>query len=78
MELGKACDGYSGSDITIVVKEAMMMPVRRCQTAKKFKQTSEGMWEPTFPSDPNGKEMTLFDIEPSKLRAPNVVVDDFF
>ena len=30
MELGKATDGYSGSDITIVVKEAMMMPIRRC------------------------------------------------
>jgi vacuolar protein-sorting-associated protein 4 len=30
MELGKATEGYSGSDISIVVKEAMMMPVRRC------------------------------------------------
>jgi vacuolar protein-sorting-associated protein 4 len=29
-ELGKATEGYSGSDITVVVKEAMMMPVRRC------------------------------------------------
>jgi vacuolar protein-sorting-associated protein 4 len=29
-ELGKATEGYSGSDVTIVVKEAMMMPVRRC------------------------------------------------
>lgn len=28
--LGNASEGYSGSDITIVVKEAMMMPVRRC------------------------------------------------
>jgi len=36
MELGSQADGYSGSDITIVVKEAMMMPVRKCQTATKF------------------------------------------
>lgn len=36
IELGKTSDGYSGSDIAIVVKEAMMMPVRRCQTATRF------------------------------------------
>jgi vacuolar protein-sorting-associated protein 4 len=36
MGLGSQADGYSGSDITIVVKEAMMMPVRKCQTATKF------------------------------------------
>jgi len=36
------------------------------------------MYEPTFPSDPNGVEMTLYQIEGSKLRAPNVTIDDFF
>jgi hypothetical protein len=45
----------------------MMMPVRRCQTATKFKKTPEGNYEPTFPSDPNGIEMSLFQVEPSKL-----------
>jgi vacuolar protein-sorting-associated protein 4 len=60
IELAKATDGYSGSDITVVVKEAMMMPVRRCQTATKFKPTPEGMLIPTYPSDPQGIEMTLF------------------
>lgn len=29
-QLGKDSTGYSGSDIAVVVKEAMMMPVRRC------------------------------------------------
>ena len=30
VELGNASEGYSGSDISIVVNEALMMPVRRC------------------------------------------------
>jgi vacuolar protein-sorting-associated protein 4 len=30
VDLGHATEGYSGSDITVVVKEAMMMPIRRC------------------------------------------------
>lgn len=30
IELARATEGYSGSDITVVVKEAMMLPVRKC------------------------------------------------
>jgi len=52
--LGNEAEGYSGSDCAIVVNEALMMPVRRCQTAKRFKQTPDGGWLPTFPSDPEG------------------------
>jgi vacuolar protein-sorting-associated protein 4 len=29
-ELGKHSEGYSGSDISVIVKEALMLPVRRC------------------------------------------------
>lgn len=28
--LGEHSEGYSGSDIAVVVKESLMMPVRRC------------------------------------------------
>lgn len=59
VELGNASEGYSGSDIAIVVNEALMMPVRRCQTAKRFKpcQKEDGSpgLTPTFPSDPEGQ-----------------------
>lgn len=36
------------------------------------------MYEPTYPSDPNGMEMSLYQVEPSKLKAPDVSIDDFF
>ena len=62
---------YSGSDICIIVKDAMMEPIRKCQRAKKFKKTQDGFWEPTNYSDPSGVEKTLFQIEdPSTVRAP--------
>jgi len=75
--LGNASEGYSGSDMAIVVNEALMMPVRRCQTAKRFKRTPTGGMTPTFPSDPEGQDMTLMDVVPSELECPPVSMDDF-
>ena len=75
--LGNESDGYSGSDCAIVVNEALMMPVRRCMTSRKFKKTEDGGWTPTFPSDPEGQEMGLMDIEPTLLRCPPVGLSDF-
>lgn len=39
-------EGYSGSDISIIVREALMGPVRRCQQAKQFVKTSGGKFTP--------------------------------
>lgn len=76
-QLGELSEGYSGSDIAIVVNEALMMPVRKCQTGKRFRQTPEGGWIPTYPSDPMGKDMTLMDMDPKLLVCPDVCMDDF-
>lgn len=62
IELGNQSEGYSGSDLAVVVNEALMMPVRKCQQAKKFKKTPDGGWMPTFPSDAEGTTMSLMDI----------------
>ena len=75
--LGNEMEGYSGSDCAIVVNEALMMPVRRCQTAKRFKQTEDGGLTPTFPSDPAGQDMDLMSVKPELLRCPPVSMDDF-
>jgi vacuolar protein-sorting-associated protein 4 len=37
-ELAKAAEGYSGSDIAIVVQDALMQPVRKIQQATHFKR----------------------------------------
>lgn len=36
-ELAKRTDGYSGADISIVVRDSLMEPVRKVQTATHFK-----------------------------------------
>lgn len=38
MTLGGKTDGYSGADISIVVRDALMQPVRRVQSATHFKK----------------------------------------
>lgn len=41
VELTKATENYSGSDLAILVRDAVYEPVRRLQTAKKFKQVGD-------------------------------------
>ena len=74
--LAEHSDGYSGSDITVVVKEAMMMPVRRCRTATRFKNMPDGSICPTYPTDPEGYDADLYNIASEKLKAPDVTADD--
>eukprot|EP00339_Tiarina_fusa_P009699 CAMPEP_0117026260 /NCGR_PEP_ID=MMETSP0472-20121206/19328_1 /TAXON_ID=693140 ORGANISM="Tiarina fusus, Strain LIS" /NCGR_SAMPLE_ID=MMETSP0472 /ASSEMBLY_ACC=CAM_ASM_000603 /LENGTH=448 /DNA_ID=CAMNT_0004733227 /DNA_START=64 /DNA_END=1410 /DNA_ORIENTATION=- len=45
--LGEITEGASGSDIKVLVKEALMEPLRRCQQAKQFLVTKDGSYIPT-------------------------------
>lgn len=45
-EFAKYTDNYSGSDIAILVRDAVYEPVRRLQLAKKFRKLSNGKWTP--------------------------------
>lgn len=45
-ELGIASEGYSGSDIKVVVQEALMEPLRKCQNAKQFVTDQNGFYFP--------------------------------
>lgn len=69
-KLGQITEGASGSDIKVLVKEALMEPLRRCQQAKQFIIDSEGYYHPAerYPNcskcppklsgDPPGKDYT--------------------
>ena len=74
---------YSGYDILMLVKDALMQPIRILQHTDHFKQiiTPDGSlkWSGCSPADPAGKEMHLMDLPPDKLYIPPVtMVYSFF
>merc|ERR1719483_2024010 len=79
-QLGSRTDGYSGSDISIVVRDALMQPVRKVQTATHFRKVSgasrddpdtmlHDMLEPCSPGTRGAIEMTWVDVPGDKLRS---------
>lgn len=47
-ELARKTDGYSGADISIIVRDALMQPVRKVQSATHFKKVSAGCSQPLW------------------------------
>ncbi|RYP08581.1 hypothetical protein DL764_001816 [Monosporascus ibericus] len=79
-ELAKLSEGYSGSDISIVVQDALMQPVRKIQQATHFKEVvvdGKTKLTPCSPGDPGAKEMTWDDIDGESLLEPLVDFKDF-
>ncbi|XP_001375971.2 vacuolar protein sorting-associated protein 4B isoform X2 [Monodelphis domestica] len=86
-ELGKKTDGYSGADISIIVRDALMQPVRKVQSATHFKRVRgpsptnpsvivEDLLTPCSPGDPGAIEMTWMDVSGDKLLEPAVSMPD--
>jgi len=86
-QLGSRTDGYSGSDISIVVRDALMQPVRKVQTATHFRKVSgasrddpdtmlHDMLEPCSPGTRGAIEMTWVDVPGDKLKEPLVDMGD--
>ena len=87
-QLAKMTEGYSGADIRIVVREVLMMSIRKVQTATHFKkvrgpmpsdptQIIDDMYTPCGPQDPDAKEMSWMDVPGDKLLEPAITVSDF-
>lgn len=79
--LGQLSEGYSGSDISIAVQDALMQPVRKIQTATHYKSvTGEDGSEkltPCSPGDEGAREMSWTDVDSDMLLEPPLVVKDF-
>ena len=80
--LGEESDGFSGADISIVVRDALMQPVRKVQMATHFKPVSGGCkgssgWTPCSPGDASAVEKSWMDIQGDALVEPALTVLDF-
>uniref|UniRef100_A0A8C8CE03 vesicle-fusing ATPase n=1 Tax=Oncorhynchus tshawytscha TaxID=74940 RepID=A0A8C8CE03_ONCTS len=85
--LGKKTDGYSGADVSVIVRDALMQPVRKVQSATHFKRVRgpsrdnpdivvDDLLTPCSPGDPNGIEMTWMEVPGEKLCEPVVCMSD--
>ncbi|VDD94996.1 unnamed protein product [Enterobius vermicularis] len=85
--LGERTEGFSGYDISIVVREALMQPVRKVQTATHFKYVTgpsrtdphvmvHDLLTPCSPGDAGAVPMSFMDVPSDKLIEPVLSMND--
>ncbi|KAF7820366.1 protein SUPPRESSOR OF K(+) TRANSPORT GROWTH DEFECT 1-like [Senna tora] len=80
-ELARKTDGFSGSDISVCVKDVLFEPVRKTRDSKFFRQTSDGMWVPCEPNQRGAVNISLQELDAqglaSKIVPPPIARADF-
>lgn len=85
--LAEKTEGYSGADIQVLVRDALMQPVRKVQSATHFKKLSgpsrtnpaeivHDLLTPCSPGDKGAVAMSWVDIPGDKLLEPVVSMSD--
>jgi len=82
--LADRTEGYSGSDISIIVRDALMQPIRKVISATHFKKVADPdsdtqvltKWTPCSPEDPDAVEKSWSDIGSDELLEPPLRLAD--
>ena len=70
--VARRTDGLSGSDISVLVRDALMEPVRALQAATHFRERPDGNWEPCGPRERGARSMRLMEVPAARLHTPEV------
>ncbi len=78
-ELAKKTEGFSAADLNILIRDALMIPIRNAMSSKYFKYDKEHKTiVPCEENDPSAIRMSLFEIQdPDKLLVNKVTKQDF-
>lgn len=79
--LANMTEGYSGHDVAVVVRDALMQPIRKIQQATHFKkvQMDDGSEKlsPCSPGDEGATEMSWMEVGTDELLEPELTIKDF-
>ncbi|PSR86498.1 Protein SUPPRESSOR OF K(+) TRANSPORT GROWTH DEFECT like [Actinidia chinensis var. chinensis] len=79
--LARRTEGFSGSDISVCVKDVLFEPVRKTQDAMYFVRTDDDTWMPCGSKQPGAVQTTMQDLDAkglaSKIIPPPISKMDF-
>lgn len=83
--LAEMTEGYSGSDVAVAVRELLMQPIRKIQSATHFKKVEltledgsvKTKYTPCSPGDPDLEEINWMNLESDELQEPELTLKDF-
>ncbi|KAG5577988.1 hypothetical protein H5410_058122 [Solanum commersonii] len=80
-DLSRKTEGFSGSDVSVCVKDVLFEPVRKTQDAAFFTQTSNGTWIPCGPKQQGAVQTTMQELDAkglaSQIIPPPITKTDF-
>ncbi|GAU93715.1 hypothetical protein RvY_05611 [Ramazzottius varieornatus] len=86
VHLAAMTNNYSGADISIICRDALMQPVRKVQTATHFKKVKGpsptdankvvDLYSPCSPGERGAIEMNFLDVPGDQLLEPHITMND--
>lgn len=76
-EIAKKLEGYSASDISNIVRDALLEPIRRLKVSQYFKITSDKKYMACNENDENAIKMNWTKIPKNKMTDSPITLNDF-